>query len=193
MTCVLSQPLLLEQDQALTVYFDAMLHDSESRSVESESCANSQLVVEREDVACEVLLIRSAGLTLGLPWSDIAGVVPVGDNLQALPVSGPNWLIGMLRHDDREVLVIDAAGVVVPNIRRSIGAGESMVIVGDGSFGFVCEVLQQVSLRTEDVVWRQEREARAWLLGTAQQPACALVDPQKIINEAKQMLSDWLS
>lgn len=192
MTCVSSQPLLMEQDQALSVYFDAMLHDSESRWVESDSRANSQLV-ESEDVACEVLLIRSAGLTFGLPWSDIAGVVPVADNLQALPASGPSWLIGMLRHDDREVLVIDAAGVVVPNISRCIGVGESIVLVGDGSFGFVCEVLHQVTLRPEDVVWRQERETRAWLLGTSQQPACALVDPQKIINDAKQVLSDWLS
>ena len=193
MTCVSSQPLLLEQDQALSVYFDAMLNDTESRCGESESCANNRLAVESEGVACDVLLIRSAGLTFGLPWGDIVGVVPVADNLQALPASGPNWLMGMLRHDDREVLVMDAAGVVVPNIMRSIGAGESIVIVGDGNFGFVCEVLHQVSLRAADVVWRQERETRAWLLGTAQQPACALVDPQKIVNDAKKMLSDWLS
>lgn len=185
----LLQPVLVEQEQALSVYLNAMLNDVEDYALEFEP----QFKNHFEGIEYEVLLAKSAGLTFGLQWSAITGIVTLADNLESLPCNGPKWLLGMLRHESQEVMVIDVATLMRPTVEGALSRSNSIVIIGEGRWGIACEIIDRLSLFPEDISWRAERKACAFLLGMARKPPCALIDVEKMIEDAKLELNDWLN
>lgn len=185
----LSSSVLIEQQQALLEYFDSMLNDAEILSSESQSTQSKD---GDANASYDVLLIKSAGLTFAIPADAIGDIISIDNKIESLPIEGPSWLVGVLRYAEKELLVINPAKLVAPNSTQSSSAEDAIVILGNSNFGLACEVLNRVLLNHGDIYWREELESRSWLLGTSQQPVCALIDPQNIISEAKKMLSDWL-
>ena len=131
----------------------------------------------------QALLFNVAGLTLAVPLVELNGVVEWTDSLTEMPGHADLYM-GILRHLDNKVAVVDTARLVFPSDKLKTLAGDEpkdrvkrIVLIGDSKWGLACdEVHEVITLQPDDVRWRTDRTSRFWLLGTVIDKMCALLD-----------------
>jgi len=193
-------PALVDERNALQVYFDALLRDIPDELPQETPVVVPTPVVAPASIApptpaaaevpawaagrFQAMLFKVSGLTLAVPLVELSGVQEWGANkVTPLPGHVP-WFLGLTLYRDRNVPVIDTARLVLPEDRRQrLGdaVGERLtriVFIGDGRWGLGCdEVAEVISLEPDQVRWRTQRTSRAWLAGTVIEHMCALIDP----------------
>jgi purine-binding chemotaxis protein CheW len=140
----------------------------------------------RQPFAC--LLLRVNGLNLALPLVKLNRILPWTEP-GALPGYAP-WMLGILRHLDQNVRVIDTATLVMPEIKKSIAGttdhatGEDtrrIVLIDDGRWGLVCDgVSEVITLDPAKIRWRQGEGKRPWMAGMVTEQLCALLDVERL-------------
>jgi len=139
----------------------------------------------------QCLLFHVVGITLAVPLVNLNGVIPWNDNLTPMPGHSAAFL-GLLRHLNKNVQVMDTAVVILPDSQRQqISPAEERVekilLMDDGKWGLACDDIGEViSLNRSDVRWRTADGRRAWLAGTVSERLCALLDTDalaKILSE----------
>jgi purine-binding chemotaxis protein CheW len=115
-------------------------------------------------------------------------------------------MLGILRHLEQNVRVIDTAALVMPEIKKSTAGttdhatGEDtrrIVLIDDGRWGLVCDgVSEVITLDPAKIRWRQgdaSREGggratsgtkaegkRPWMAGMVTEQLCALLDVERL-------------
>ncbi|MDH5391610.1 MAG: chemotaxis protein CheW [Gammaproteobacteria bacterium] len=130
----------------------------------------------------QCLLFQVGGLSLAVPLVTLNGVIPWPENVVETP-NQTDWYLGVLMNHGNKVQVIDTAVMVLPEEHRKDMAAEAaerlshILLVDDQRWGLACESIGDVVwLNKDDVKWRSNTTKRPWLLGTAIEHMCAVMD-----------------
>jgi len=129
----------------------------------------------------QCLLFHVVGITLAVPLVKLNGVIPWNDELTPMPGHSAAFL-GILRHLDKNVQVMDTAEVILPDGQRQqispvADRVQKILLMDEGKWGLACDDIGEViSLKNTDVRWRTAEGRRAWLAGTVSERLCALLD-----------------
>ncbi len=153
--------------------------DAEVESSAQESISDERPDWGREPFQC--LLFQVGGLSLAVPLIKLNGVIPWKDELTEMPGHSPAFL-GLLRHLDQNVKIIDTARMVLPEKQATDLAPPAdrlkhIILIGDGRWGLACDGIGEVlTLNPDEVKWRSRKGKRPWLAGTVMQHLCAVMD-----------------
>lgn len=132
----------------------------------------------------QCLLFKVGGLSLAVPLVKLNGVIPWSDNIVETP-NQTDWYLGILMNHGHKVQVIDTAVMVLPPEHRSDLEDKPeerlshILLVDDQNWGLACDSIGDVVwLQTSDVKWRTNKTKRPWLLGTAIDHMCAVMDTE---------------
>jgi purine-binding chemotaxis protein CheW len=130
----------------------------------------------------QCLLFHVSGITLAVPLVKLNGVIPWSDNITPMPGHSAAFM-GLLRHLDQNVRIMDTAEVILPQDQRGknlIKASErvqKILLMDEGRWGLACDDIGEVvTLHSRDVRWRTAQGKRPWLAGTISARLCALLD-----------------
>ncbi|NOY66353.1 MAG: chemotaxis protein CheW [Gammaproteobacteria bacterium] len=132
-----------------------------------------------KDFQC--LLFHVTGITLAVPLVKLNGVIPWNEDITPMPGHSPAFL-GVLRHLNKNVQVMDTAQVILPDSQRqealpAVERVKKIVLMDEGKWGLACDDIGEViTLQHTDVRWRTAEGRRAWLAGTVSERLCALLD-----------------
>ncbi len=153
--------------------------------------------VEARDVeeAFQIMMFKTAGLTLAVPLVELSGVITWPDTVTEMPGHKESYL-GIVQHLGKKVPVIDIAQIVFPQDRiGSLIDSESqdrlqrIVFINEFEWGLACDAVNDViSIEPEQVKWRKSGTKRAWLAGTVVEHMCALLDIKEL---SKLLNSDY--
>jgi len=134
------------------------------------------------------LMFSVTGLHLSVPLDKLNGVIPWNsDNIVPMPGHSENFL-GLLRHLDQNVKVIDLARLVVPQNGGSdiLPAAERIkhiLLIDNGRWGLAVDSINEIMvLEAQDVRWRTSAGKRAWLAGTIIDKLCALLELDTLVK-----------
>ena len=125
----------------------------------------------------QALLFNVGSLRLAVPLVRLHGVLPWPEAIAAMP-GQPSWSLGLMRHRDRNVRVVDTATLVgVPGDGGQRPVPSNVLIVGDGEWALAADSISDVlHLEPGEVKWRSAQGRRPWLAGTLLERLCALMD-----------------
>lgn len=131
------------------------------------------------------LFFNVAGLTLAVPLTELGGI----HNLEKPgPLFGkPDWFMGVMLHREEKLNVVDTAKWVMPEKCNEILEDsikyQYLIMLGDSGWGLACEELvNTVTLQSEDVKWRDVGGKRPWLAGMVKEKMCAMLDVKQLIK-----------
>jgi purine-binding chemotaxis protein CheW len=132
----------------------------------------------------QCLTFSVAGLTLAVPLVKLNGIIEVPGEITPMPGHQP-WFLGLVRHLERQVKVVDIGRIVLPEGRAYTPVEPGRVILIDESrWGIACEgETQMITLPPEGVRWRTSRGKRPWLAGTVIEHMCAILDVDALAME----------
>lgn len=140
----------------------------------------------RERFQC--LVFHVAGLALAVPLTKLNGVVPWPESVTPMPNRSALFL-GLMRHQQRNVKVVDTALMVLPEGRQpeSLSAPqerlEHIILLDEGRWGLACDSIGEVlTLDPDEVRWRSAQGKRPWLAGTVLKHLCALLDADAFVE-----------
>jgi purine-binding chemotaxis protein CheW len=136
----------------------------------------------------ECLLFSVAGLQLAVPLISLGAIYKIESNFTPL-VGRASWFMGLYRHDERNIRVVDTAQLVMPSRVDSTTRENYKYIIrlGGNNWGIACDSVQEsIQLEPEAVKWRTERSKRAWLSGTVIEHMCALIDVDALTSILKK-------
>jgi purine-binding chemotaxis protein CheW len=126
----------------------------------------------------ECLIFTVAGLKLAVPLASLGAIYKMEKELTPI-IGRADYFMGLYRHQDRNVRVVDTAQWVMPD-RWSVEAREGyqfIIRLGGNNWGMACDsVHESIQLDSDMVKWRSERTKRSWLSGTVIGHMCALLD-----------------
>ena len=126
----------------------------------------------------ECLLFSVAGLKLAVPLVSLGAIYKIESELTPI-VGRADYFMGLYRHLDRNVRVLDTAKWVMPDrwTEEARDGYHFIIRLGGNNWGLACDsVHESIQLNTDMVKWRSERTTRAWLSGTVIGHMCALID-----------------
>lgn len=134
------------------------------------------------------LMFSVMGLHLSVPLDKLNGVIPWDlDKIVPMPGHSENFL-GLLRHLDQNVKVIDLARLVVPEDNHSdmpaaADRVKHILLIDDGRWGLACDSINEIlQLKVRDVRWRTLAGKRLWLAGTVIDKLCALLELDALVK-----------
>jgi len=210
------QQTLPEPQDALYAYLDALLQEIPRQQPQLVNLVTTPETIEPETIEPETitgtdnteasidspkadvpdwarpgfqsLMFSVTGLHLSVPLDKLNGVIPWNsDNIVPMPGHSENFL-GLLRHLDQNVKVIDLARLVVPQSGGSsiVPAAERIkhiLLIDDGRWGLACDSIKEILvLEAEDVRWRTTAGKRSWLAGTIIDKLCALLELDALVK-----------
>lgn len=136
----------------------------------------------------QCLVFHVAGLSLAVPLTKLNGVVPWPESVTPMPNRSALFL-GLMRHQQRNVKVVDTALMVLPEGRQpeSLAAPEEriehIILLDEGRWGLACDSIGEVlTLDPDEVRWRGAQGKRPWLAGTVLKHLCALLDADAFVE-----------
>jgi purine-binding chemotaxis protein CheW len=133
----------------------------------------------------QCLMFNVVGISLAVPLVKLNGVIPWDNNLTPMPGHSDAFL-GLLRHLDKNVKIMDTAQVILPPAQlQQVPAVDAriqkIILMDEGRWGLACdEIGEVITLQADDVRWRSEAGRRPWLAGTISERLCALLDTDEL-------------
>ena len=160
-------------------------------NVEIPEVAESLIPVWAE-TRFQCLLFKVSGLSLAVPLVKLNSVIPWDEEITHTP-NKTEWYLGLIKHLEYQIKVIDTALLVMPeNRHEKIETDREkrlshILLVDDYQWGLACDSIGEVIWLTQDEVkWRKNKKTRAWLSGTSLEHLCAIMDTQvfaEMLNE----------
>ena len=203
---------LVNQEQALSNYFDAMLFEQTQVATPVESAALTATAAALEEPRAPAVdgmamteppaanedwkagrfqaqLFEVAGLTLAVPLAKLAGVIDGQQGMAPIQESS-SLLIGRIDYRGAQSPVVDTARFVLPQDRAALlddnfgDRADHLVIIDGGRWALACSHIGEVvDLEPGDVKWRSQAGKRLWLAGTLLARRCALLDVDELSRE----------
>jgi purine-binding chemotaxis protein CheW len=139
----------------------------------------------------QALFFEVAGLTLAVPLKALGGIHQLAEVNQLF--GKPKWFKGVMLNRDEKLNVVDTARWVMPEkynekLEQSLGY-QYLITLGDSQWGLLAEKLvNNITLRKEDVKWRAKSGKRPWLAGVIKEKMCALIDVENLYQLLEQGL-----
>ena len=141
----------------------------------------------------KVLFFYVAGIKLAVPLIELCGVVKRTSSVTQMP-GHADFYMGILRHLKRNIAVIDAAKMVLPDNKQAQLIGDKprervkhIVLIGDYSWGLACDKIGEViTLQPDDIRWKKSNTGQIWLSGTVVKHMCALLNSEGFTSILKQ-------
>ena len=140
----------------------------------------------------QALFFDVAGLTVAVPLTELGGIHNMG-KLNSL-IGKPDWFMGVMVHREHKLNVVNTAKWVMPekydiDLENSIEY-QYIIMLDNSTWGLACEKLvNTVTLKQEDVKWKEHSGRRPWLAGLIKERMCALLDVSALIEMLEQGLS----
>ncbi len=130
----------------------------------------------------QCLMFQAANTQLSIPLIELGSVVPWVDNMTQLP-SSQHWSLGVLQHRERNIRVVDTAGIL--NIKKS-NTDENhprhILVFGEGDWGLSCDSLGEVvNVESDDIQWSGPKSP-GLNMGTIKSSLAQLLDPIKVMR-----------
>lgn len=131
----------------------------------------------------QALFFEVAGLTLAVPLKSLGGIHQRSELNQLL--GKPDWFSGVMLNRDEKINVVDTALWVMPEkydkqLQQALNY-KYVIMLGESQWGLSAETLiNNVTLKSEDVKWRQSHGKRPWLAGVIKEKMCALIDVENL-------------
>ncbi len=164
---------------------------SEFKAKEQEQSENNSFIgvneAQVQDEAFQIMMFKTAGLTLAVPLVELSGVITWPDNITVMPGHKDSYL-GLVQHLDKNIPIIDIAQIVFPEDRVAalVASDKSerlqrIVFINDFGWGLACDAVNDViTIEPDQIKWRQSVTKRAWLAGTVVEHMCALLDTKEL-------------
>ena len=139
----------------------------------------------------QALFFEVAGLTLAVPLKALGGIHQLGEVNQLF--GKPKWFKGVMLNREENLNVVDTARWVMPEkytqeLEDKLNY-QYLITLGDSQWGLLAEKLvNNITLRSEDVKWRAKSGKRPWLAGVIKEKMCALIDVQSLNQLLEQGL-----
>lgn len=157
--------------------------------------ADAKTPVQRQedyfDGEFQALFFEVAGLTLAVPLKALGGIHQLGEVNQLF--GKPKWFKGVMLNRDENLNVVDTARWVMPEkytqeLEEKLNY-QYLITLGDSQWGLLAEKLvNNITLRAEDVKWRSKSGKRPWLAGVIKEKMCALIDVENLNQLLEQGL-----
>lgn len=163
--------------------------DSPEATEETSDVALSYPEWVEDEFQC--LMFKVVGISIAVPLNRLNGVITWENNLTPMPGHSAAFL-GLLRHLDKNVKVMDVAKVILPaeqlqQLETEDERIHKILLMDEGRWGLACDdVGEVITLKKEEIRWRTTSGRRPWLAGTISERLCALLDTQVMA----EMLSD---
>lgn len=157
----------------------ALTEDSVESPGEAESTkVDSVMTSDMFPVQC--LMFKVGSNMLSIPLTDLNSVVEWQHKLNR-PPDEPDWMLGILRHRNNNVRVIDSAAILQIKREEKISCG-FVLVLGDEKWGISCDQIDKViTLNYADVQWHKNQTNRI-ALGTVRSSLSTLLSSRGIIN-----------
>jgi purine-binding chemotaxis protein CheW len=163
---------------------DTVISPPEEVSSRNEVTTQEQLKERQYDYSYPIqcLMFRVASTQLSIPLIDLGGVLPWVKNMTQLP-SSQSWSLGVFQHRDRNIRVVDSAGLL--NIRK-LNSSDSkpghILVFGDGDWALSCDSLGEVvKVESSEIQWSGPKSS-GLSMGTLKGSLAQLLDPMKIMQ-----------
>ena len=133
----------------------------------------------------QALFFNVAGLTLAVPLKSLGGIHQVGE-LNSI-FGKPSWFKGVMLHREEKLNAIDTARWVMPEkydktLEEALNY-QYLIMLGDSHWGLLAEgLVNNITLKNDDIKWRENSGKRPWLAGLIKEKMCALVDVASLIE-----------
>ncbi|KPH63945.1 chemotaxis protein CheW [Pseudoalteromonas porphyrae] len=139
----------------------------------------------------QALFFEVAGLTLAVPLKALGGIHQLSEVNQLF--GKPKWFKGVMLNREENLNVVDTARWVMPEkytqeLEDKLNY-QYLITLGDSQWGLLAEKLvNNITLRSEDVKWRTKNGKRPWLAGVIKEKMCALIDVENLNQLLEQGL-----
>ena len=143
----------------------------------------------------QCLMFKVVGISMAVPLHRLNGVIPWQNDLTPMPGHSDAFL-GLLRHLDKNVKVMDTARVILPTAQLQQLDTEDerinkIILMDEGRWGLACDdVGEVITLNKNEVRWRTTSGKRPWLAGTISERLCALQDTEVLAEILSEGLTD---
>ena len=126
-----------------------------------------------------------------MPLKALGGIHQLGEVNQLF--GKPKWFKGVMLNREENLNVVDTARWVMPEkytqeLEDKLNY-QYLITLGDSQWGLLAEKLvNNITLRSEDVKWRAKSGKRPWLAGVIKEKMCALIDVQSLNQLLEQGL-----
>lgn len=135
------------------------------------------------------LLVQIDGLRLAVPMAGLNSVKPWPVRFDQLPGASA-WIIGVMRLDEHYVRVVDTCKLLSPkrNVRRlDSHVSRNILVFGQQEWGLACDTVKTVvSVDPTTVKWRSSVAKRPWIVGTAVDHLCAILDLDRMASSLEE-------
>ena len=127
----------------------------------------------------QALFFKVAGLTLAVPLKSLGGIHKLEEINKVF--AKPKWFKGVMLNRGSKLNVIDTAQWVMPEkfnkeLEESLNY-QYLIMLGESKWGLQAEsLINNVTLQSDDVKWREQSGKRPWLAGLIKEKMCALID-----------------
>ncbi|MDP4537562.1 chemotaxis protein CheW [Alkalimonas collagenimarina] len=137
----------------------------------------------------QALLFDVAGLTVALPLKALGGIHKL------LPVNKiprkPDWFKGVMLQREQKINVVDTARWVMPEKfdqqQAELHDYQYVIMLSNSAWGLACDkLINTMTLKQDEVKWREAAGKRPWLAGLIKQHMCALLDVDALIQLLEQ-------
>jgi purine-binding chemotaxis protein CheW len=126
------------------------------------------------DQPFQCLFFKVGGSEFAVPLVSLSGIVKWNGKAGKLP-GQPDWHRGVINYRDGKMALVDLSTLL--GMDKPLQTSTFILAIDEGRFGLICEsVYRPLTLRKEQVKWRQKRTDRRWMLGTLREQLCPLVD-----------------
>ncbi len=194
---VIPMPKVAEQTEVETEVVEEVVVEVEVEEAEVAVVEQQPEITQQQEIVKETtgtpewaeskfqcLLFKVGELSLAVPLIKLNGVIPWSENVVETP-NQTDWYLGVLMNHGNKVEVIDTAVMVLPAAHRQDMATDPadrlshILLVDDQKWGLACDSIGEVVwLKKDDVKWRSNKTKRPWLLGTAIDHMCAVMDTE---------------
>ncbi|WP_024610540.1 chemotaxis protein CheW [Pseudoalteromonas sp. TB64] len=174
------EPLITQSDDVVADTVVDVIDDTAMQlSEEPEQLLKTQNQEDYFEDEFQALFFEVAGLTLAVPLKALGGIHHLGEVNHLF--GKPKWFKGVMLNRDEKLNVVDTARWVMPEkyneeLEASLNY-QYLITLGDSQWGLQAEkLINNITLRKEDVKWRTNKSKRPWLAGVIKEKMCALID-----------------
>ena len=139
---------------------------------------------DRYDFPMQCLMFGVAGVDFSMPLIDMGSVIPGQQTLTRLP-GGPAWFLGLLKHRERNIRVVDSASLLRLERQHPVD-GQHILVFGESNWAMTCDQLGQVVRLAEDDIQWKPATGKSLSLGTIRSSLALLLDPVKLVAYLNQ-------
>lgn len=169
----------------------SILVDEINELQKQESITSVKQEAEYRTGEFQALFFKVAGLTLAVPLKSLGGIHKLEEINKVF--AKPKWFKGVMLNRGTKLNVIDTAQWVMPEkfnteLEESLNY-QYLIMLGETSWGLQAEsLINNVTLQSDDVKWREQSGKRPWLAGLIKEKMCALIDVDSLTELLEQGL-----